>query len=41
MSLHFDIYHKVWVVLLKGTEHLMYYSASRAQCIEYMHNMGA
>ena len=40
MSLHFDVYAKVWVVLLQGTQHLLYYSASRALCIDNMHNMG-
>jgi len=36
MSLRMDIYNKVWVVLLTGTSHILFYSASKAQCEEYM-----
>ena len=36
MSLIFDHTTKVWVVLVEGTNHVLYYSISREQCYDYM-----
>jgi len=36
LSLIFDVYAKVWVVIVQGTDHWLYFSISRQQCLDYM-----
>ena len=40
MSLIKDIYTRVWVVIVTGTNPVLYYSMSRQQCLDYMNNVG-
>jgi len=40
LSLIKDIYTNVWVVIVTGTKHMLYYSISRQQCLDYMNNVG-
>jgi len=40
LSLVKDIYAKVWIVIVTGTSHVLYYSISKQQCLDYMNNVG-
>jgi len=40
LSLTKDFISKLWVVLVTGTPHVLYYSISKQQCLDYMSNVG-
>jgi hypothetical protein len=40
LSLTKDIANGVWLVLVTGTSHVLYYSVSRSQCERFMGNVG-